>query len=870
PLTIYATGVRNAFDLVWHSNGQLYAPTNGSASGGNTPATPSPLPSSCSNRIDSGTNGAYTGPQVPGLTNIPDAQDNFLFRVVKNGYYGHPNPTRCEWVLNGGNPTSGADTAEVPQYPAGTQPDRNWRGAAYDFGLHYSPDGAVEYKGNAFGGLLNGLILVARYSAGDDIIALMPGGTSLNITGATTGISGFTGFTDPLDIAEDNSTGNLYVTELGAQQITLLTPATTSGGGHIAPSPTRLLFNGVQNAGATPAQNVTVTNTGSGTLTLSGVTLAGTDAGQFQITSKPTLPAAIAPGASVAIGVAFNPTSTGPKGATLQLQSDDGTTPTAQVTLRGLGTLGLGGANEPSLQWILDTYQYPVNVGDPDPTNSLLPPDPLLGDEVSMQRLQKAGAGPVTIEPLAVFGPQSSAGNVLSLGYYTGGDASTNQQLFTVPNASYQTVNVTATGNLSFDPGASTFGFSATWPALSHTTYSDDALNTWEPTVANRHKVRVYPFKDTTGTVVPNAFVVAMEDSASNYDYQDIAFIVRNVAAAGSGGGGGGAGKYNFQPATAPVPTGYNVDSGAAYSDTRGFGWITQSSVSSTTHTPLDLTPNTRDRNIETDQRLDTLIHMQYPRTGTTNVATPGAWEVAVPNGTYTVTVAVGDPLVGTDPENYTIHVEGVTAISNYVPSGVNGASTRHATATVTAPVSDGKLTIDAIGGTNTKLDYVDISSSTPDTTPPTVSVSLAGTQQSPGVYANRVTVTVNASDTGGSGLSSVSYSLNNGAFQPYSAPFDINTPGSYTIVARATDGAGNVTTTAPTSFSVVAAGSTARIAVQNMDGIPFDDRLVFSRIGSVTSPPANVVHDTAVLRVKNTGSDALHITGLPITGPWQ
>ena len=118
-----------------------------------------------------------------------------------------------------------------------------------------------------------------------------------------------------------------------------------------------------------------------------------------------------------------------------------------------------------------------------------------------------------------------------------------------------------------------------------------------------------------------------------------------------------------------------------------------------------------------------------------------------------------------------------MTAINGYVPSGANGSATRHASATVTANVTDGKLTIDAIGGTNTKLDYVDISSSTPDTTPPTVSVSRAGTQQSPGVYANRVTVTVNASDTGGSGLSSVSYSLNNGAFQPYSAPFDINTP---------------------------------------------------------------------------------------------
>ncbi len=39
-VTIYATGIRNAYDLVFHSNGQLYVPTNGSAAGGNTPATP--------------------------------------------------------------------------------------------------------------------------------------------------------------------------------------------------------------------------------------------------------------------------------------------------------------------------------------------------------------------------------------------------------------------------------------------------------------------------------------------------------------------------------------------------------------------------------------------------------------------------------------------------------------------------------------------------------------------------------------------------------------------------------------------------------------------------------------------------------------
>jgi N-acetylneuraminic acid mutarotase len=83
------------------------------------------------------------------------------------------------------------------------------------------------------------------------------------------------------------------------------------------------------------------------------------------------------------------------------------------------------------------------------------------------------------------------------------------------------------------------------------------------------------------------------------------------------------------------------------------------------------------------------------------------------------VTVAVGDPLVGSDAENYVIHVEGVTAIAGYVPSGATGSSTRHATATVTVSVSDGRLTVDAIGGTNTKLDYVQITPATADTTPP-------------------------------------------------------------------------------------------------------------------------------------------------------
>ncbi|WP_433718441.1 Ig-like domain-containing protein [Actinoplanes sp. CA-051413] len=213
PVTLHATGVRNAYDLVWHRNGHLYAPTNGSAAGGNTPATPAPLPASCARR-------GYTGPTVPALTSVPTAETDYVFDVKAGRYYGHPNPQRCEWVLAGGNPTAGTDPFQVGAYPAGTLPDPNFDLAGtYDAGLHASANGAIEYRGGA----LDGKLLVVRYSAGQDIetFDVAANGTLSN---RTTGITGLTGFSQPLDVTQDVSTGNLYVTELGASRITLLKP----------------------------------------------------------------------------------------------------------------------------------------------------------------------------------------------------------------------------------------------------------------------------------------------------------------------------------------------------------------------------------------------------------------------------------------------------------------------------------------------------------------------------------------------------------------------------------------------------------------------------------------------------------------------
>ncbi|WP_129338357.1 kelch repeat-containing protein [Cellulomonas endophytica] len=220
-LTLHATGVRNAYDLVWHSNGRLYVPTNGSGLGGAFPATPATLPPACSRRID----GAWTGPRAPGVADNPVDETDWVFRVSAGGYYGHPNPARCEWVFNGGNPTTGPDPFEASVYPVGVQPDRNYRlPEVYDAGMHASADGVVEYLGNAFGGALRGRLVVARYSASQDLMVLDPSGTDGRIVSRALGVAGFTGFDHPLDLAQHVPSGSLYVTELGGRRITQLVP----------------------------------------------------------------------------------------------------------------------------------------------------------------------------------------------------------------------------------------------------------------------------------------------------------------------------------------------------------------------------------------------------------------------------------------------------------------------------------------------------------------------------------------------------------------------------------------------------------------------------------------------------------------------
>ena len=202
PLTIYASGVRNAYSLVWTADGRLYVPTNGSDAGGNTPA----------------------GPGVPALINLPLVEDDWLFRITPGRYYGHPNPQLGHYVLNGGNPGGPHTPATIPLYPLGTKPDRDWTPAVYDFGPHVSANGVIEYLGDAFGGRLNHTLIVCRFNAGSDLVCVLPDKNG-EFSWARS-IGGSEDLNQPLDVTEDLRNGNLYVSEYGAKRITLMRPTT--------------------------------------------------------------------------------------------------------------------------------------------------------------------------------------------------------------------------------------------------------------------------------------------------------------------------------------------------------------------------------------------------------------------------------------------------------------------------------------------------------------------------------------------------------------------------------------------------------------------------------------------------------------------
>ncbi|MBC7783280.1 MAG: hypothetical protein H7144_05520, partial [Burkholderiales bacterium] len=394
PLRYYATGIRNAYDMVWHTNGRLYVPTNGSAAGGNTPRDPN----------------QGSGTQI---SNVQQTIDDYLYDIQEGGYYGHPNPTRGEYILQGGDPTAGKDDFQVTPYPDGTQPDSNYRGAAFSFGKNQSPDGVIEYKSNAFGGRLKGSLIVARYSSGDDLVTIKPRSDgTFRSSDQKIGTSGMTGFENPLDLVEDTRNGNIYVVSLvdhinGKGSIQLLKPD-PSLSGQATPSATRVVVYATSGNSNGATKTVSITNTGQARLTIdmSAIRLTGVNRRSFLVTGITSSDVPLDPGESHTFTVKFvaQAGDTATKYGNLAIATDDPRgTYAAVVQLRGVSIVSPGRKAAPAT--IGDTggvtasaARPVINVG---PNNAYF--NAVRGKSMIYQfRIKNVGAARLDLKPGAI------------------------------------------------------------------------------------------------------------------------------------------------------------------------------------------------------------------------------------------------------------------------------------------------------------------------------------------------------------------------------------------------------------------------------------------------------------------------------------
>ena len=177
--------------------------------------------------------------------------------------------------------------------------------------------------------------------------------------------------------------------------------------------------------------------------------------------------------------------------------------------------------------------------------------------------------------------------------------------------------------------------------------------------------------------------------------------------------------RINFQPNPSclfclrrvGVPTEYVADIGAPYDSEVGYGWVTEESAGSEAPVPLDISGTAAAKNLKRiDLRLRTLLYMDRPNSA-------AAWEIDLENGDYVVTVGVGEGDAKLSDSKHVINIEGLPFIEPFIQDAIHPFE--FATGVVT--VSDGRLTVDSIGGENTKINFIEIKPSPYSSESPTI-----------------------------------------------------------------------------------------------------------------------------------------------------
>lgn len=221
-------------------------------------------------------------------------------------------------------------------------------------------------------------------------------------------------------------------------------------------------------------------------------------------------------------------------------------------------------------------------------------------------------------------------------------------------------------------------------------------------------KTAVATVNSTTGVVTAVSAGTAVIKATSTVNTTKFGTITVTVTP----GGGASTKKINFAPAAQAVD-GFDTNSGAQYNGT--MGWVTEDTAD-TTMTPLNMTGNVRPTTAITVAGAEaaqlTQINMQCgtPTTGgkcASGTLVSGAFIFPMADGKYNVTVSVGDASASTNANNtnslHTINVEGTNIINNFAPTQAK----LFMKATKEVTVTGGKVTVDAKGGKNTKINYI-------------------------------------------------------------------------------------------------------------------------------------------------------------------
>nr|WP_205615224.1 family 16 glycoside hydrolase [Streptomyces harenosi] len=146
------------------------------------------------------------------------------------------------------------------------------------------------------------------------------------------------------------------------------------------------------------------------------------------------------------------------------------------------------------------------------------------------------------------------------------------------------------------------------------------------------------------------------------------------------------------------------------------------------------------------------------------------------------------------------------------------------------------------------------------DTTAPETTAEVAGARNADGAYVGVASVTIGATDAGGSGVERIEYALGDGAWQPYTTPVVVDRAGTHTIRYRAFDKAGNAAAEKSVTFTVVPPSSD--------DTVPPETSATVS--GERNADGAYVGMATVTVSASDTGSGVSTVEYALGDGAWQ